>query len=119
MAIVALVSDLIFGSKISATAAALNIETAVVRSGAEVRLRWATARALIVDLAHPSGEGLKLIQEAKADHPGLVIIGFLPHVEAELAAAARVAGADRVFPRSKFTRDLPGILEEMSGHNSQ
>jgi hypothetical protein len=40
-------------------------------------------------------------------------VGFLSHVQKDLAVAAREAGCDRVVARSAFTKDLPRIL---AGH---
>ena len=37
-------------------------------------------------------------------------VGFLSHVQKDLAVAAREAGCDRIVARSAFTRDLPKIL---------
>jgi hypothetical protein len=39
-------------------------------------------------------------------------VGFLSHVQRDLAVAAREAGCDRVMARSAFTKDLPTILSE-------
>jgi hypothetical protein len=38
------------------------------------------------------------------------VVGFLSHVQKDLAVAARESGCDRVMARSAFTRDLPEIL---------
>ena len=37
-------------------------------------------------------------------------VGFLSHVQKDLAVAAKEAGCDRVMARSAFTRDLPKML---------
>jgi len=39
-------------------------------------------------------------------------VGFLSHVQKDLAVAAKEAGCDRVMARSAFTRDLPKVLDE-------
>ncbi|HLL39636.1 MAG TPA: hypothetical protein VK357_08200, partial [Rubrobacteraceae bacterium] len=41
---------------------------------------------------------------------GIPVIGFLSHVQKDLAVAARESGCDRVMARSAFTKDLPEIL---------
>jgi phosphoketolase len=41
---------------------------------------------------------------------GIPTVGFLSHVQKDLAVAAREAGCDRIVARSAFTRDLPRIL---------
>ncbi len=37
-------------------------------------------------------------------------MGFLSHVQKDLAVAAKEAGCDRIMARSAFTRDLPKII---------
>jgi hypothetical protein len=37
-------------------------------------------------------------------------VGFLSHVQIDLAEQARAAGCSEVMPRSKFTKDLATIL---------
>jgi hypothetical protein len=39
-------------------------------------------------------------------------VGFLSHVQKDLAVAARKAGCDRVTARSAFVKDLPGLLSD-------
>jgi hypothetical protein len=38
------------------------------------------------------------------------VVGFLSHVQTDLAAQARAAGCDEVMPRSAFTQNLAAIL---------
>ena len=51
--------------------------------------------------------------ESDEDLREVSTVGFLSHVQKDLAVAAREAGCDRVVARSAFTRDLPKIL---AGH---
>jgi hypothetical protein len=37
-------------------------------------------------------------------------LGFLSHVQKDLAVAAKEAGCDRVMARSAFTKDLPKVI---------
>jgi hypothetical protein len=39
------------------------------------------------------------------------VVAFLSHVQAELAAGARQAGADEVMARSAFVNQLPALLQ--------
>jgi hypothetical protein len=43
---------------------------------------------------------------------GLTLVAFYPHVDAELRTAAKRAGIEHVYARSRFLRDLPKILAE-------
>ena len=62
-----------------------------------------TARLVLVDVTRPG------VLEVVGDVPAPVI-GFFPHVDDELAAAASAAGCDEVLPRSVFFRRLPELL---------
>ena len=55
---------------------------------------------------------LGLLQSVRSDAAtqDIPTVGFLSHVQKDLAVAAREAGCDRVMARSAFTRDLPRIL---------
>ena len=43
-----------------------------------------------------------------------VIIAFLDHFVGDLPIRAKLAGADRVIPRTQLERELPRILREAS-----
>lgn len=64
---------------------------------------------VIVDLnarSHP----LAAIERVRAAQKDLRVIGFLSHVQRELAEQAQVAGCNEVMPRSAFTQNLAAIL---------
>ena len=106
--------DLLFKSKISETASQLGIEAAFPRSPKKLldALRESPPDLLVLDLNSARFEPLKLLGEVKSDEAtrGIPTVGFLSHVQKELAVAAREAGCDRIVARSAFTRDLPRIL---------
>ena len=115
--VIAGVEDLLFRSKISETASTLGIEAAFPRSPKKLleALRESPPDLLILDLNSARFEPLTLLgdvrsEEATRDVP---TVGFLSHVQKDLAVAAREAGCDRVVARSAFTKDLPQIL---AGH---
>ncbi len=108
------VDDLLFRSKISATADALGIEALFPRSAKKL-LEAATERApdlLVLDLNSARYDPLRLLERLKAspDTRSIPVVGFLSHVQKDLAVAAREAGCDRVLARSAFTKNLPEIL---------
>ena len=43
------------------------------------------------------------------------MVGFLSHVQKDLAVAARERGCDRIMARSAFVKDLPRILGGNTG----
>jgi PleD family two-component response regulator len=106
--------DLLFKSKISETASQLGIEAAFPRSPKKLldALRESPPDLLVLDLNSARFESLKLLGEVKSDEAmrGIPTVGFLSHVQKDLAVAAREAGCDRIVARSAFTRDLPRIL---------
>ncbi|MGA9751415.1 MAG: DNA-binding response regulator [Acidobacteriota bacterium] len=53
---------------------------------------------------------LETIASWKADHPCALILAFGPHVQTELLAAAREAGATEVVPRGAAERRLVALL---------
>ena len=49
---------------------------------------------------------------AAARGAGVTMVAYYPHVDADLRKAAKRAGIEHVYPRSRFLRDLPKILAE-------
>jgi DNA-binding NarL/FixJ family response regulator len=66
-------------------------------------------KLVIVDL-NARNSPLEAAQKVRAKQPDLPIIGFLSHVQTDLAAKARSAGFQQVMPRSQFAANLPQIL---------
>jgi PleD family two-component response regulator len=112
--VIAAVEDLLFRSKISETASSLGIEAAFPRNPRRLleALRESPPDLLILDLNSTRFEPLALLQTMKSEEAteDVPTVGFLSHVQKDLAVAARDAGCDRVVARSAFTKDLPRIL---------
>jgi PleD family two-component response regulator len=112
--VVAAVEDLLFRSKISETASTLGVEALFPRSPKKLMIEVQTSPPdlLVLDLNSARFEPLKLLQDIKSDETSkdVPVLGFLSHVQKDLAVAAREFGCDRVMARSAFTRDLPDIL---------
>ena len=110
----AAVEDLLFRSKIGETAAQLGVEASFPRNPKKLEdaLRASTPDLLIVDLNSSRFEPLGLLRSVKAEEAtkDVTTVGFLSHVQKDLAVAAKEAGCDRVMARSAFTRDLPKVL---------
>lgn len=115
--VLAAVEDLLFKSKISETASQLGIEASFPRNPRRLleALREAPPDLLVLDLNSGRFEPLALLGSVRSEEAmrDLPTVGFLSHVQKDLAVAAREAGCDRVIARSAFTRDLPKIL---AGH---
>ena len=114
--VVAAVEDLLFRSKISETANQLGIEASFPRNPTKLEdaIKDSPPDLLILDLNSSRFEPLQILQAIKSEDAtrGVKTIGFLSHVQKDLAVAAKEAGCDRVMARSAFTKDLPKVLAE-------
>ena len=112
--VLAAVEDLLFRSKISETADALGVEAAFPRNPKKLldALRASPPDLLVVDLNSARFEPLELLHTVKSDDElrSVTTVGFLSHVQGDLALAAREAGCDRVMARSAFVENLPRVL---------
>jgi DNA-binding NarL/FixJ family response regulator len=116
--ILIVVEDLIFLAKIQHTAQELGIavETVPLAQLPE-RLSRSPSAAVIVDLNHRSGSAVETVRALKADAATAQahLLGFLSHVQGELAHAARQARCDQVLARSAFSEQLPELLARLAG----
>ena len=112
--VLAAVEDLLFRSKISETAERVGVEAAFPRNPEKLldALRASPPDLLVVDLNSARFEPLELLRAVKSDSAlrGVTTVGFLSHVQGDLALAAREAGCDRVMARSAFVENLPRVL---------
>lgn len=103
-----------FKSKISETAGTLGAQAAFPRSPAKLldAARENRPDLLILDLSSERFAPLELLRELSEDEKlsDIPTVGFLPHVEKDLAKAAREAGCGKVMARSAFTKELPKIV---------
>lgn len=103
--VLALVRDLMFSSRISATARAVGAEVRVLRDPAQ--LENSVGSLLLVDLNLPGA-----LESAAAwkQSTKSTVIAFVSHVDTETIARAREFGLDRVMSRGGFVEALPSIL---------
>lgn len=115
--ILAVVDDLFFLTKIQQTAQLLGVPVEQVDpQRLPERAAQSPVRAVIVDLNHRSGSAVEVLRRIKAD-PGMSqipVLGFLSHVQTDLAAAARAAGCDVLLARSAFAKQLPELLRKFA-----
>lgn len=111
--IVACVDDLFFRSKIEATARHLNVPVSFVKPS-ELPGASAGAAAVLMELSS-NGDAVKTIETLRGGKPGsdVPVIGFLSHVDKDLAKKAEAAGITRVMPRSQFSEGLPDLLMDL------
>jgi DNA-binding NarL/FixJ family response regulator len=109
--VVALMDDLFFQMKLAETAKQLGVEVKVAANGeALLGLLESEPKLVIVDL-NARSQPVRAIERLRAAHANLHVVGFLSHVQRELAAQAQQAGCNEVMPRSSFTQNLAAILE--------
>jgi DNA-binding NarL/FixJ family response regulator len=108
--VVALMDDLFFQMKLAETAKQLGVEVKVATTGdALLGLMESEPKVVIVDLNSRS-QPLQAIEKVRQRGGDIRVVGFLSHVQRELAAQAQAAGCNEVLPRSAFTENLAAIL---------
>ncbi len=114
---IALVTDLIFATKIRSTAEALGERIELVRNVGSLAAAagGGAIGQVIIDLNADGLDAAGAIAAAKGLPGRPHVIAFLSHVQTELAAAAQQAGADEVMPRSTFSARLPEIIRRSDG----
>ncbi|HJR43021.1 MAG TPA: hypothetical protein VJ812_13085 [Gemmatimonadaceae bacterium] len=112
--VLAVLSDLLFRSKIDEVARRLGLTLRVARSREQLERHLATVSPSIalVDLEESALDPSETIRRLKslADPPR--IIAFAGHTNVDAIRAGRDAGADAVLARSAFTAQLPRLLGE-------
>jgi len=103
------VRDIAFRSKIHAAAERLGITLHLAPRSVPLSesAREPGVGTLLADLSEPGV--LDEVRRAKSAG-GPRVVGFLGHLQTELAAAAKEAGVDEVLSRGEVVRRLPEIL---------
>ena len=109
---IALVSDLMFSSKITATANSVGASVAIVRTLEQLENELVNnpAATVMIDLEATAADPIEAITQCVNAQPRPKIIAFGPHVNVDLLAKAKQAGADEVMPRGAFTAKLQQLL---------
>jgi len=87
----------------------VELKTATTMEAALEAVRESPPALVIVDL-NQGEKALAAVEQLRRASEAVPIVGFLSHVEVELAERARTAGCTEVMPRSKFTQNLAAIL---------
>ena len=112
--VLAVISDLMFQSRVSEQTRALGYEAAVADTAGTLDAAFDSPLALVVLDLHASGLDWQRAV-ALAQERGVPVLAFGRHTEAELLRAARDAGCDRVVPRSVLVEELPRLIDELAG----
>jgi DNA-binding NarL/FixJ family response regulator len=110
--VVALMDDLFFQMKVAETAKQLGLELKVASNADSLMpLLEPPPKLVIIDL-NARQQPIQAVERIRAEKNGIRLLGFLSHVQTDLAAQARKAGCDEVMPRSAFTQNLAAILSQ-------
>jgi hypothetical protein len=121
--VLALVPDLLFGSRVQGDLAAAGDDVQLIVDEARLRARLADADApaagavLVVDLTDASLDGASILQALAADGllEGVRTLAFFSHVDTEVGERARAAGFDLVVPRSRMAREGAQLVARLAG----
>lgn len=115
--VVALVSDMIFASRIRAISAQLGVSCTVVAkpTALESAIKESAPHTVLIDLQCDAADTVAAVEALVANETRPRIVGFCAHVATELMEQARAAGADLVLPRSAFVQQLNELLSGESG----
>ena len=108
--ILALVAELMVGVRIEEAAKGLaaSVKTGMVGGDIAEQILGVNADLVVADLALEGLDLSVLVAATRATRTPM--IGFYPHVDAELRRKARAAGVEQLYPRSRFLSELPTIL---------
>ncbi len=118
-----LAADLIWASKIKATAESLGLACRPVRNMEmlEARLADSDVKALVVDL-DVAEMALEMVGRVKGQRGKeaegqreVRVLAFGPHVARDALAAAQAAGADEVMTRGGFDHNMDQVLLRLAG----
>ena len=109
---IAVVSDLIFSTRITATAKKQGSTCRVVMTlnALQDALESDAPDLVLVDMNSQGVSAEESIRMVKTQRPTARVVAFFSHVQTELLEQAENAGADDVWPRSAFVQRLPELL---------
>lgn len=109
---IAIVSDMIFATRIASTAKKLGTACAIVNDVGGLRAALASGApgTVLVDMHCDGMSPEEAIRTAKSVCPAARVVAFFSHVHTDLMEQAAAAGADDVWPRSVFVQRLEAVL---------
>jgi CheY-like chemotaxis protein len=119
--VVALVPDLLFGSKVVAMLEGAGHEVTLTAQEDEARAEAEFSDVLVVDLTTDTIDGIMLVDSMTSGGEllGQRTLGFYLHTETEVPDRAREAGFDLVVPRSRMAREGTQLVERLAAGASR
>jgi CheY-like chemotaxis protein len=119
--VLALIADLLFGSRVQGDLQAAGHEVELIPDGARLRARLAEAppprgAVLAVDLSDSQLDGARLLEELAAEGAlaGLHTLGFYSHVDVHARERAVQAGFEVLVPRSRMAREGAELVSRLA-----
>ena len=118
---IAIVSDMIFATRITGTAAKAGAKCKIVKDRGALHdaLKSSKPGTVLVDMNCDGVSPEEAIRAVKSHCPNARVVAFFSHVQTEPREQARAAGADDVWPRSVFVQRLPQLLEDGQASNKR
>ena len=109
--VLAFLDDVFFQAKLVETAKQLGVvvRTCQTPDALDAEMAKGVPKLVVVDLNARSNP-LDAVGRVQARGGEIRLIGFLSHVQLDLAERARLAGCREIMPRSQFTKNLATIL---------
>jgi len=118
--VLALVPDLLFGSRVQGSLTAAGHDVELIADESRLRRRLADGEApasvLVVDLTNESLDGAALVQALSATGKldGMRTLGFFSHVDVPARERAEQAGFDLAVPRSRMAREAAELIARLA-----
>jgi CheY-like chemotaxis protein len=115
--VVALVPDLLFGSRVQSMLAGAGHDVTLTAGEDEARAESEFADLLVVDLTTDAVDGITLVDSMAAggELQSTRTLGFYSHVEADIRDRAQRAGFSLVVPRSRMAREGAELVTTLLG----
>ena len=118
-AVFAVISDLLFRSKIDDAARRAGVPLRVAKSVEQLdrHLGTSTPAVVLVDLEMAGLDTPAMLERLRATPVGanVPVIGFAGHMNVDVIHAAR-AGGVQVMARSAFVAQLPALMDRIAAH---
>jgi CheY-like chemotaxis protein len=109
--VVALVPDLLFGSRVQGDLQAAGHQVTLAGSPDALAQALPGADALVVDLTLDAAQRIEIV---RATRPAAVpVLAFYSHVEADVRELGRQAGFELVVPRSRMAREGGALVARL------
>jgi CheY-like chemotaxis protein len=113
--VLALIPDLLFGSRVHGALAAAGYEVELVGETGLLDGWLDGVSVLVVDLTNEDLDGSALVERLKGEEAlgGTRTLGFYAHVDVHVRERAEQAGFDLIVPRSRMAREGADLVTRL------